>query len=370
MDTQHSLPYRIAFASLRSISCSLARDILALTGSEQAFFETPASALSAMMSHRSRLFDDDYRLTLLERARRECDFISAYHIHPIYFTDDDYPRRLLEIPDAPLMIYTLGACDLNRSHIISVVGTRHMTPYGADFISHLIADLASTLAEPPVIVSGLAYGADAAAHRAALQSGLPTIGVLAHGLNTIYPAAHRSLATNMIRSGGMLLTDYLSSEPIHRGNFLARNRIVAGLADCTIVAESAIKGGALVTARLAADYSRDVFALPGRTSDTYSQGCNNLIASCTAALVTDAADIIRAMRWTVKPTEPTTGELFPQLSDQEQAIVDYLNTSPDSQINTISVALGIPVGKLMSVLIDMEFRGLVLPYPGGKYRLA
>lgn len=370
MDSDPSLPYRIAFASLRSITSRMAHDILALTGSEEAFFGASARALGALMSHRSRWFDSDYRSQLLERARRECDFIATYHIRPLYFTDPDYPQRLLEIPDAPLMVYMLGDCDLNHSHMISVVGTRHLTPYGADFISRLIADLADTLSEPPVIVSGLAYGADAAAHKAALSKGLSTVGVLAHGLNTIYPAAHRSLASEMIKSGGAVLTDYLSSEPVHRGNFLARNRIVAGLADCTIVAESAVKGGAMVTARLASDYSRDVFALPGRTSDIYSQGCNALITSNTASLVSNADDVIRAMRWSAKPTRGTTPPLFSELTQQEQAILQYLTDCPDAQLNNIAVTLDIPVGKLMSTLIDMEFRGLVLPYPGGKYRPA
>ncbi|MDE6383702.1 MAG: DNA-processing protein DprA [Paramuribaculum sp.] len=370
MDPAGDLLYKIAFASLRSIAPAPARDILALTGSEQGFFETPASTLSAVMSRRSRLFDEDYRRTLLEKARRECDFIASYNIRPIYFTDPEYPQRLLEIPDAPLMIYTLGECDLNRSHMISIVGTRHLTPYGADFINRCVADLAQMLAEPPVIVSGLAYGADVTAHQAAISNSLPTIGVLAHGLNTIYPAAHRQIAAEMVRGGGMLLTDYTSAENIHRGNFLARNRIVAGLTDCTIVAESATKGGALVTARLAGDYSRDVFALPGRTSDRFSQGCNGLIASNMAQLVTSAEDIIKAMRWPIKPVEATTGSLFPELTEQEQAILDFLNEKPDCQLNMISANIGIPVGKLMSILIDMEFRGLVIPYPGGKYRPA
>lgn len=370
MPDNQDLPYRIAFASLRSLTPALANEILALTGSEKAFFEASATSLGAIMSRRNRLFDQDYRNGLLERARRECDFIASYNIRPVYFTDADYPRRLTEIPDAPLMIYTLGNCDLNSRYVISIVGTRHVTPYGADFIRDCVVDFASTLAEPPVIVSGLAYGADSTAHVAALQNKLPTVGVLAHGLNTIYPAAHRQLATDIIHQGGMLLTDYLSSEQIHKGNFLARNRIIAGLADCTIVAESADRGGALVTARLAGDYSRDVFALPGRTSDRYSRGCNSLIASNMAMLVSCAADVTQAMRWAVREPEPQTPSLFPELTPEEEAIMEFLTQKPDSQVNTISVQLDIPAGKLMSILIDMEFRNLVRLFPGGKYRTA
>jgi len=194
--------------------------------------------------------------------------------------------------------------------------------------------------------------------------------VLAHGLNTIYPTAHRNTAIEMLQNGGGLITEYRSSEAIHRGNFIARNRIVAALCDCTIVAESAKKGGALITAKLASGYCRDVFALPGRTSDQYSAGCNHLIATNLAALITNANDLISAMRWTPLPQEGQQAEMIVELTEEEQSIVEYLTLHGEAQINTLCIGVNIPIARLMGILIDMEFKGLILSFPGSKYRLA
>lgn len=365
-----SLTHRIAFASLRGINRLMALEILNRIGSEQAFFEASESQLAAMMGFTNRLFDHSYRASLLEKARRETDFVAANNISPLYFTDPAYPVRLADADDAPLLLYTLGNCDLNAGRMISVVGTRHATPYGIDFVNRLIDDLSQTMTEPLTVVSGLAFGIDAAAHTAALRSGIPTVGVLAHGLNMIYPSQHRSLAAGIARSGGMLVTEYGASAAVHKGNFVARNRIVAAMCDCVVVAESASKGGALITAGLASGYNRDVFALPGRTSDRYSAGCNHLIANNVAALVENAGDILHAMRWPEKTTENTQPSLFDELTPEQQAVVDYLTEHGEAQLNQLTIATGITVGRMMSLLIDMEFRGLVLTYPGGKYRLA
>lgn len=221
-----------------------------------------------------------------------------------------------------------------------------------------------------MIVSGLAYGADIAAHRAAVANNVPTVAVFGHGLEMVYPAAHRSDAAAIIKAGGSVLTEYHHSTPIHRANFLMRNRIVAGLSDCVIVVESAVKGGALATARIASQYGRDVFALPGRTSDIYSQGCNSLIASNVAGLVQSADDVISAMGWQAKPEEGDQQQMFVELSETEQLVVDYLRANSEAQINKLSVDTGLQMGRLMSVLVDLEFKGLILNYPGGRYRLA
>ena len=367
---EDTLVYRIAFASLRGINRVMAEQILSHIGDEQRFFEASERQLSSLMAIKSKLFDDDYRKSLIERGKREADFIFSSGVKPVYFTDEAYPKRLYDADDAPLMLFSLGNADLNHGRMISIVGTRHATPYGVDFVNRLIADLKSSLAEPVTVVSGLAFGIDAAAHTAALKLQMPTIGVLAHGLNTIYPAQHRQMAADMVRSDGALLTEYTSFDPIHKGNFVARNRIVAGLCDCLIVAESANKGGALITAGIASDYNRDVFALPGRISDRFSAGCNDLIARNLAALVTDASDIIKAMNWPVKETSPKQLLLFDSLSADEQAVVDYLTAHGEGQLNQLSIALNQNVGRTMSLLIDMEFKGLLLTYPGGKYRLA
>lgn len=367
---EDTLVNRIAFASLRGINRVMAEQILSHIGDEQRFFDATESQLSAVMGLKSKLFDEAYRKSLIERGKREADFILSSGVRPLYFTDKDYPQRLADADDAPLMLFSLGNADLNHGRVISIVGTRHATPYGVDFVNRLIADLSSEMAEPLTVVSGLAFGIDAAAHSASLKLQVPTVGVLAHGLSTIYPAQHRQMAADMVRSGGGLLTEYASFDPIHKGNFVARNRIVAGLCDCIVVAESAEKGGALITAGIASDYNRDVFALPGRVSDRYSAGCNALISKNIASLVRDASDIVNAMNWPVKDSQPKQLTLFADLSPEEQSVVDYLTTHGEGQLNQLSIALNQNVGRTMSLLIDMEFKGLLLTYPGGKYRLA
>lgn len=364
------LTYRVAFGSLKGVNPTLAAEFLARCGTEEAFFSASSRQLSAMMGFNNRVFADDYRRKLLEAARRETDFIFANNIRPLYFTDPDYPQRLLEAQDAPVMLYALGQTDLNAGHMLAVVGTRHATSYGCDFVARLLADVAARSAETVTVISGLAFGIDAAAHSAALRQGLPTAGVLAHGLNMIYPAQHRSLASDMVRKGSVLLTEYRSDAPVHKGNFIARNRIVAALCDAIVVVESARKGGALITARLAAGYDRDVLALPGRTSDRYSQGCNHLIASHTAALIQSADDLFDTMRWRTKEAHSEQPSLFTELSDSEQAVVDFLTEKGDAHLSQLTMALNMPVSKMMALLIDMEFKNLVLAYPGGRYRLA
>ena len=368
--TDDLLTYRIAFSSLRSLTPALATSILDRVGSEENFFALTESQLSAAMGFTNRLFKSSTRADALAGAKTESGFIEANSIRTLYFRDDDYPQRLLECDDAPLMLYGLGNCDLNHSHFISIVGTRHATAYGVDFVERLVSDLAELLPEKPVIVSGLAYGIDIAAHRAALKAGLPTVAVLAHGLNTLYPSQHRQTAVDMVRNNGMLLTDYRSSAQIHKGNFLARNRIVAGLSDALVVAESAAKGGALVTARLAAGYNRDVFALPGRTSDKYSAGCNSLIASDIAALVTSASDLCERMGWPVadgKADEQPS--LFPTLTPEEEAIIEIMTDRGEVNLPELSSRIDIPIPRLMAMLIDMEFRSIIINIPGGRYRL-
>ncbi len=367
---EDSLVYRIAFASLRGINRVMAEQLLAHFGDERNFFEATERQLSSVMGLKSRLFDDAYRKSLIERGKREADFLMSSGVKTLYFTDEQYPQRLCDADDAPLMLFSIGGADLNQGRVVSIVGTRHATPYGVDFVNNLIADLRAVMTEPLTIVSGLAFGIDAAAHAASLKLNIPTVGVLAHGLNTIYPAQHRQLAADMVHSGGALLTEYTSFDPIHKGNFVARNRIVAGLCDCIVVAESAEKGGALITAGIASDYNRDVFALPGRTSDRFSAGCNALIARNVAAMARDASDIVKAMNWKVKDSGHQQLSLFNDLSPEEQAVVDYLTTNGEGQLNQISIALNQNVGRTMSLLIDMEFKGMLLTYPGGKYRLA
>lgn len=364
------LRYRIAFSSLKGVNRLIAEKLINLFGDEETFFTLPEAALSARMGKRLAIFSSEYRKDALINAAAEADFVRRNDITPLYFTEPDYPARLSMCDDAPVMMYSLGDIIPQESTYIAVVGTRHATPYGIDFVNHLVEDLANELPSP-VIVSGLAYGIDAAAHKAALRNNVPTVAVLAHGLNTIYPATHRQLAADIVKSGGMLVTDYPSSAIIHKGNFLARNRVVAGMCDCTIVVESAKKGGALVTGRIAGDYGRDVFAVPGRTSDPYSAGCLEMIASNRAALLTDANALIDACRWQRKPSgEAVQKLLFNEPTPREKEIMEHIVSYPDSTVGEMSVRLNIPVAALMALLIDMEFRDLILAVPGGKYQLA
>lgn len=368
------LLHRVAFASLRGINRRLADELAARLGCggegpEEAFFKATERELALLNDGvTSHLFDRAYRDTCLDRARRELDFIAANHIRTIYYADEGYPARLAEAVDAPLMLYALGSADLDARAMISIVGTRHATAYGIGFVDSLIAGLARSMQVKPVIVSGLAYGIDIAAHRAALREGLPTVAVLAHGLNTIYPSQHRPTAAQMVREGGMLLTDYLSSDPVHKGNFPARNRIVAALADCIVVAESAAKGGSLITARIAGEYCREVFAVPGRIGDRYSEGCNSIIADESAHLLTGSDALIDMMGWPRRPQPQEQLQLFPPVSADDSAILDFITARGEARAQEIAIALGRNVGRVTASLVDLEFKGLVTAFPGGLYR--
>lgn len=351
------------------MNITLAHEAVRRCGSERAFMEMPQQQLQNIMESRHTIYTDDYRRKKLADAAAESKFIEDNGINPLYFTSPAYPQRLLDCEDAPVMLYCAGNADLGRARTLSIVGTRHATPYGINFTRSVVEELAATV-DNLVVVSGLAYGIDIAAHRAALDCHLPTIGVMATGLNTVYPADHRATAAQMARQGGMLLTEYRSDEAVHKGNFVARNRIVAGMSEALLVAESAEKGGALITANLAHRYSRDVFACPGRHSDRYSAGCNRLIASGVAQLVCSGSDIAQAMGWPMRSTEAPAPMLPLPLSDAEQQIVDFLAQSPQgADLTQISVHTGINMGKLMSMLIDMEFRHLLLSLPGARYVL-
>lgn len=370
IQTPEELTAKMAFASVKGINRVLAIEILNRIGSEMAFFEASERQLSTVMGFGNKIFSRDYRDSVLETARKESDFVASRNIRTLYFTDSEYPARLDDCADAPLMLYTLGKLNLNECLTVGVVGTRHATPYGIDFTNRLVGELKETAAGTVAIISGLAYGIDIAAHRAALKAGLPTAAVLAHGLNTIYPSVHRNTAADMVKNGGLLLTDYRSSDAMHKGNFLARNRIVAGLCDCLVVVESAEKGGALVTARIAGDYDREVMALPGRANDRYSAGCNKLIRTNRAHLITCADDLIELMNWERRQTTTTQQELFPKLNPDEEAVLVYLRDKGEGQINIMTVDLNVTIGKLTAILIELEFKGLVTPYPGAKYRPA
>lgn len=305
----------------------------------------------------------------LKRAEAEIAFMQAKGIRALTLHDADYPQRLCECPDAPVVLYYKGTANLNQQYVIDIVGTRHCTTYGQDLIRRFISDLRQLLPQV-LIVSGLAYGIDICAHRNAMDNGYETVGVLAHGLDQIYPYAHRDYAAKMLSQGG-LLTEYMTQTEALPNNFRQRNRIVAGISDATILVESAIKGGGLITCRIAQEYGRDVFAFPGAVGAKASEGCNHLIRNNTAALITSAQDFLESMGWQTIAKRPQSVErqLFPNLTPEEQQIVALLQQSNDLQLNIISVKTNIPIGQLTALLFSLEMKGVVRPLAGGTYHL-
>ena len=304
------------------------------------------------------------------RAEHELEFVEKNRLQCLTLKDEAYPCRLRECDDAPLVLFFKGNCDLNHLRIVSMVGTRQATDYGKQFCADFLHDLAA-LAPHVLVVSGLAYGIDIHAHRAALANGLSTVAVLAHGLDRIYPSVHRKTAIDMLEQGG-LLTEYLTDTLPDRHNFVSRNRIVAGMSDATIVVESAVKGGSLITAELAADYNRDCFAVPGRIGDVASAGCNRLIRENRAALLQSAEEFIKAMNWTPvteRKPEAVQRDLFPSLSPDEERIVRILALRGDLHINTLVVESDIPVHRLSALLFELEMKGVVKALVGGTYHL-
>lgn len=309
----------------------------------------------------------------MKRADFELHYMQEHSIRGLVLGDDDYPQRLCECPDAPLVLYYKGNCDLNQTKIVSIVGTRQMTVYGQDLIRHFVTDLKRHCSNV-LIVSGLAYGVDIYAHREALANGYETVGVLAHGLDQIYPYRHRETAAEMVNHGG-LLTEFMTQTNADKPNFVRRNRIVAGLADATVLVESAAKGGGLITCEIAQSYDRSVFAFPGNVGSEFSKGCNNMIRDNVAGLISNANDFVVAMGWqdeALRKQAMADGierNLFPDLSPEEQKVVSLLHQTNNLQLNILSVKTGIPVGQLTALLFQLEMKGVVKPLAGGTYHL-
>ncbi|MDE6693911.1 MAG: DNA-processing protein DprA [Muribaculaceae bacterium] len=364
-DINDTLLLNIAISKAKGVHAGTLRELMERVGTVKDLFTLSKAELSNLTGINTDLFSDSYRQSLLAEAEKEACFVRQNHIDAMFLDSDDYPSRLSNCEDAPTMLYKLGSCDTDSRYMIGIVGTRHATRYGADFARQLVKDLAAKL-DHPVIVSGLAYGIDVAAHRAAIEAGVPTIGVLAHALNTIYPADHRSVAAKMTSSGGALITEYPTSARIYRGNFLSRNRIVAGLCDCLVVVESDYKGGSMSTARIAMQYNRDVFAVPGRVNDRYSQGTNKLIYNHTAMLLQDADQLIEQMGWADETKAPEAPTLFRSLTTEEEQIIEFITANPDVTVNDICVRMNKSYAALSDILFQLEMDDLVSTLPGGR----
>ena len=309
----------------------------------------------------------------LRYAESELRTAESMGVRPLVMGDDDYPSRLLECADAPLVLYYQGSASLNQKRVVSIVGTRRCTPYGQDLVRRFMSELRS-LCPQVLVVSGLAYGIDICAHREALAQGYDTVGVVAHGLDDLYPPSHRPTADQMLKQGG-LLTEFPTCTRPDRLNFVRRNRIVAGLSDATLLVESAIRGGGLITTRIADDYGRDVFAFPGAVGAPYSEGCNDLIRRQGAGLITSAKHFVEAMGWqndaqlSEAQAQGIERQLFPELTADEQRVVAVLHRKNDLQINILSVKSGIAVGPLTALLFSLEMKGVVRTMAGGTYHL-
>ena len=358
--------YTMALTRISNFNYATALELYRAVGSAQLLYEHRNDIGDILKDCSPRLVEalKDWDEPM-KRAESEMKYMEEHRIRALTLTDDDYPQRLTECPDAPIILYYIGNADLNQAKIVSIVGTRRCTPYGQDLIRRFVSNLRQ-LCPQVLIVSGLAYGVDICAHREALSNGYPTVGVLAHGLDQIYPYRHRDTAAQMVSSGG-LLTEFMTQTNADKPNFVRRNRIVAGMADAVILVESAAKGGGLITAEIAQS--------PGNVNAEYSKGCNNLIRDNGAALISNAEDFVKAIGWqdeTLRKQKMADGierNLFPDLSPEEQAIVTLLQQTNDLQLNIISVKSGLPIGQLTALLFQLEMKGVVRPLAGGMYHL-
>jgi DNA processing protein len=352
----------LALLKVENVGDVVAKKLINHCGSAENVFRAKPNQLRSIDGIGEILIKNLKDKAVFEKAAQELEFIENEKIAVRSYQDDDYPEKLKHCIDGPVLLFASGNLNLGNRKIISVVGTREITSYGTSFCKQLIEDLAVF---NPIIVSGFAYGVDIVAHQAAMENNLQTIGVLAHGLNQIYPKAHKKYVAKMEQNGGFL-TEFWSSSNPERENFVRRNRIVAGMSEATIVIESAEKGGSLITAMLANDYNRDVFAVPGRTTDKFSQGCNDLIKTQRASLMTSAADLAYMLNWELEPrvTKPVQKQLFVVLDDDEQKVYGYLQKNGKQLLDIIALECGLPIFRISTLLLNMELKGVIRPLPG------
>lgn len=359
--TEQDLFYLLALLRVEGVGDIMAKKLLANFGSAEEIFKTKTNQIAAIDGVGSVLLKNLKDKTVFEKANQELEFIHKNNIKVSFFKEENYPERLKHCIDAPVLIFSAGNINLENKRIISIVGTRQITSYGIEFCKKLIEDLSPL---DPIIVSGFAYGVDIVAHQLAMENDLQTIGVLAHGLNQIYPKTHKKYMAKMEQKGGFI-TEFWSSTNPDKENFVRRNRIVAGMSEATIVIESADRGGSLITANLANDYNRDVFAVPGRVTDKYSQGCNQLIKTQKANVLTNAADLVYMLNWDIEnKSKPVQKQLFVDLESDEQKIYDYLLKNGKELLDIIALQCEFPIYKISGMLLNMELKGVIRPLPG------
>lgn len=361
------LLYQIALKKLDGIGATRAKKLVSYCGGVQQVFEAPKKKLLTVPGIGQGLISKLNRTSALELAEPELKFIEKNKIRPIFYLDKDYPKRLKHCEDSPLLLYTSGNMNLNVPKVVSIVGTRNATGYGTKITERLIDGLK---AHDALVVSGLALGIDVIAHRAAVQTGLQTVGVMGNSLDRIYPYQNKAVGEKMKAHGG-LITEFESGTKPDRENFPQRNRIVAGMADVTIVIESAIKGGSMITAQLATGYNRDVMAVPGAIDAPWSSGCNYLIKSNKAHMIEGIEDLEYLMGWDRQPKaeSQTQKQLFVELNEEEQKVYELLKEINKESLDNISLGSGMPVSKTSTLLLELEFKGVVKSLPGKVYSL-
>lgn len=366
MLSKQELRYTLALQRIPNLGDVSAKKLLRKVGSAEGVFNEKKSNLAKIDGIGVVRLREINMKQQLEQADEELQFIEDNKVEWTYFLDAKYPEKLKHCLDGPILLFQRGNIDLVNKKIISIVGTRKITSYGNAFCQNLIEELAPL---NPVIVSGLAYGVDICAHKAAIENKLQTIGCLAHGLNQTYPKDHKKYAKKIEENGGFF-TEFWSSDKFDKTNFLKRNRVIAGLSEATIVIESAEKGGSLVTADIAHSYNREVFALPGRATDSQSKGCNNLIKQQKAQVLTTAADIIYQLGWELKADKkPRQTQLFVELDEEEKIIFRFLKDKEKELLDTIALECSLPVFKVATILMNMELKGVIRPLPGKLFQL-
>lgn len=363
------LQHKIALSLIPGIGITLTKNLIAYVGSVEGIFKEKRQNLLKIKGIGGHLANNIVNNKALDKADKEIEFIEKHNVKLYFYLDDNYPFKLKQCEDAPIIIYQIGDVDLNKSKILSIVGTRRATNYGKEVCENLVKKLAER-GHDLIIVSGLAHGIDSYAHKASLKNNLETIAVLGHGLQTIYPAIHKSLARQIAQKGA-LLTEFPSEINPDRPHFVKRNRIIAGLADATIIIESGEKGGALITADIANSYNRDVFAIPGRIEDNYSIGCNKLIKTNKAALLESVEDLEYILGWDSQNQEKKQiqQELFKELTKTELSLYKIIKDNNETSIDQLSIMAKLPMSKVSSSLLEMEFGGFIRCLPGKIYKI-
>lgn len=360
-----TLLYQIAITLVPGIGDIVGKKLISYCGGVEAVFMEKTRALLKIPGIGRSTVDSIINQKVLSKAEHEIEFIQKNNISVLFYKDEKYPKRLLNCEDGPLLLYYKGNANLNVRRIISFIGTRRATNEGRIICEKFIEGLKN---KDVLLVSGLAYGIDSIAHKAALAEGLNTIGVLGHGLDRIYPAQNKKLASKMIDQGG-LLTEFMSNSKPDRENFPRRNRIVAGMCDAVVVVESAARGGALITAGIANSYNRDVFAIPGRLTDEYSKGCNNLIKTNRAVLAESSKDIAYIMGWEdTKVDVVSQRDMFLELDDDQKTVLEIIELSKEVSIDKIVMESSLSTSKVASALLILEFEGLIKSLPGKLYK--